>query len=146
MRREEGVITAVEENRIEVSCLPQSGCGNCAAKGSCSITDGAKVRKIWIPWAGKGNIGDTVEFEMEERGVVVASVIMYLFPVVTLVAGMILGNRHASSVEMDGDALMALTGFGAMALSLIIIRLSSPLLKRWNAVIPRVHRVLSSTD
>jgi sigma-E factor negative regulatory protein RseC len=87
--REQGVVTRViPPDVVEVSLQASEACGRC---GACHPdTEG----RIGIEAAGVSGVktGDMVEIEISTEGVVAASFVVYLLPVVFLIAGYIFGS------------------------------------------------------
>lgn len=100
--REQGIVTRViPPNLVEVSLKALEACGRC---GACHPhTEGrVGIDAVTIPGV---KLGDVVEIEISTGGVVAASFVVYLLPVVFLIAGYIFGSKLAGffSIGISGE-------------------------------------------
>ena len=103
--RQPGEITQVKNGMLQVTfCRPEA----CAACNACE--GGKKEHSIWV--RGEGRIGEIAIVDMPEKMVAKASFLAYGMPLITLLAGMILGSILAGGQDL-GTALGALTGLAA---------------------------------
>ncbi len=130
MAIETGTVKIVEEERVLVEVEAGSGCGSCHAKGSCMMGSNGRSRKLWIKKNLDVHPGERVNFGIEEKGVVMASFLLYLFPVVMLIAGMMIGGFYSDFMGMKEETASIFAGIAGIALAFVIIRLVSPVLRK----------------
>lgn len=124
MIEEQGRVVAVERDFVWVETIRQSSCASCSARTGCGQHLSEKYRtgssfsyiKAISPWVVKE--GDMVMVGIPEESLLKASFLVYLFPLLLMMAGIWL-----SSVMGAADWLLLLTaglflvfGFGAVRL------------------------------
>lgn len=130
MAIETGRVKIVEEERVLLEVEAGSGCGSCHAKGSCMMGSNGRTRSLWIKKNIDVHPGEKVNFGIEEKGVIMASFLLYLFPVVMLVAGMIAGRYFAGFLGMKEETSSLVIGIVCIAAAFLIIRLTAPVIRK----------------
>ncbi len=130
MAIETGTVKIVKDDMVLVEVETGSGCGSCHAKGSCMMESNGRTRSLWIKKSLDLVPGERVSFGIEEKGVVMASFLLYMFPVVLLVAGMIIGNAGHDFLGMKEETASISAGILGIAVAFLIIRLITPFLKK----------------
>lgn len=98
MIEERGRIVKVEDDFVWVETLRKSTCGSCEAKNSCGhgLVNRLKSSQshAYIRASNRYPVaeGDEVTIALEEDAVVSASLLVYLFPLLLLLAGAVLGT------------------------------------------------------
>ncbi len=144
MALECGTVVRVEEERVLVELSAQGMCASCSAREGCvSLSDGRK-RQIFLQNTLNAAMGDMVEFRVEERAVILSSLLLYLMPVLFLVAGVILGYRYYGLIGMDQDLASGLAGIIFLVLAFLLIRLLNYFVSGGSSLQPRMERIISS--
>lgn len=127
MIEEEGVVLGLEGDLALVQTERRTTCGGCTASGTCgtSLLDRLLGRRPVIlrarNRAGAGP-GDHVSVGVEESALVRAAVVAYLVPVLSLIAGALLGQALARGWGTSSDVPALLGGIVAFALALFHLR------------------------
>jgi sigma-E factor negative regulatory protein RseC len=114
---ERATVVEVQPGRARVQTLRSGACGSCKARGGCSGLGGGREARVWVSDPLGVTVGDRVVIAVPGGTVVRASLLLYLVPVVALLAGAILGNRLAPHLGMEPDLGAVLLGVLAMALA-----------------------------
>ncbi len=124
---ETGLVVQVEGGEILVECEPKKMCVGCAVKDSCLMSGDSdeKKRLIWMDNTIDAAAGDLIVFRIDAKGVVYASMMLYLIPVVFLFAGMYLGYKFNIPMGLEEDGASALGGVLMLFLSFLIVRILS---------------------
>ncbi len=123
MLEEEGVVTAVEGRMARIQVQPRSACGHCSARSGCgtSLLSGFLGRRsgsFWVHDPVGARPGDQVVIGLEEAQLRRASLLLYLLPILALMAGAVAGDRLGSAV---GEWPAILGGLAGLALALIVV-------------------------
>jgi len=110
--RQCGVIMSTDGDRAKVVMQRQSACGDC--KGCRWGEDDASM-EIEAINSINAKIGDRVEIDMEHQNVLAAAFIAYMIPLITLIAGVILG-----SVLLDKIGLVQYKEVGSSIIGLVL--------------------------
>lgn len=149
MLEEEGVVVSVRGESAQVRVQQRSACGSCSARQGCGTSLLASLfprrERVFMarnPLAAR--VGDHVVIGLRESDLQLASVVIYLLPVLGLIAGAMLGSWLAEVLNStDGELLSILLGSGMLALTLLWIRRGNGFLsdgRRFQAVILRVQQ------
>ncbi|MDO8828075.1 SoxR reducing system RseC family protein [Methylophaga sp.] len=114
-------VKRVDGNRITVESLQTSACEQCAQKSSCASSLYTKLlprRQMQLSSTIPVNVGDTVVISISETGVLRASILLYLLPIIIML--IIVGLYDASSAETN-ETIAALLAFGSLAVCLYLI-------------------------
>ncbi|WP_066013230.1 SoxR reducing system RseC family protein [Endozoicomonas atrinae] len=122
MIEEQGRVVAVERDFVWVETIRQSSCSSCSARNGCGQHLSEKYRvsssysyiKAISPWVVKE--GDRVVVGIPEGALLKASFLIYLFPLLLMMAGIWLSSAMGAT---DGQLLLSaglllVCGFGAV--------------------------------
>ncbi|MCK9557406.1 MAG: SoxR reducing system RseC family protein [Candidatus Cloacimonetes bacterium] len=115
-----GIVTSVSGNTVVVELQRGNGCKSCAMHGLCFSK--GKAAFLELESSLKLEIGDSVELEISPSGRVLASLLIFIVPIVFLFIGFLLANIWMNELSS------IILAFASMALSFFIIRLCD---NRW---------------
>ncbi|AQQ68031.1 positive regulator for alginate biosynthesis MucC [Microbulbifer agarilyticus] len=123
MIEERGKVVAVDGDAIWVETVQRSGCHGCAAKSGCGTgllgdfwASASRVRVQLPPAESQAvQLHDTVVIGIGERVLASSALVVYLVPLVLLVAGALAGQALGSEPLAIAGALLGLIG-GALAI------------------------------
>lgn len=126
MMRESGRIVAIEDDALWVETIRQSTCGTCAAQKGCGqgllnrIGDGRRnhlrVLLDGLP-AGQFQLDEQVEFSVPEHVLLRGAMLVYLLPLLAMLAGMACSHALFAS-----DKLAALGALGGFLAGIALVR------------------------
>ncbi len=125
--REQGSLVAIESDSVWVETSRQTACGSCSAQKGCGTSVLAKlfpgrqhfVRVLASPEQLTGlEIGQEVTIEVSDEIIVASSLLMYVLPIILLLAGAGLGQYWDGS--SDGMAIAG--GALGLLLGLVLVR------------------------
>ncbi len=129
---ETGRVVAVEQDSLWVETIRQSTCGSCAARKGCGhgllnrMADGKYGYIRVLP--GKLSpadcrVDDRVRFAIPEEVILRGSMVVYVLPLVLLLAGAAAGTALTGFLAIQATDLLALVGAGAgLALGALVVR------------------------
>ncbi|BAO44052.1 SoxR reducing system RseC family protein [Thiolapillus brandeum] len=159
MLEEEGVVLEINNGLAEVLTQRKSACGSCAAKNGC----GTSLVESLFPQRSRAFLaknevgakeGDQVILGLDEAALQMASLLVYLVPILGLIAGAMLGTWLGSKLATGYvEILSILGGSGGFFVSLSVVRHYSDALSgkhEYQAqilrVIPRERIVVSDIE
>ncbi|AOY59629.1 MULTISPECIES: SoxR reducing system RseC family protein [Desulfococcus] len=122
MITEYGIVTQVDVKSAWVKTVRRSTCEGCGSKDSCEAAKTGHVEALNLVGAG---LGDTVTVGFETGSLIKISMLLYIFPVLFMIGGAVLGTYLAPQYGMDESAAAALFAFGSFFISFVCIRLTS---------------------
>jgi sigma-E factor negative regulatory protein RseC len=135
---EQGVVIEIRDNKMLVETGMASLCGNCSVSHSCVIgADGAK-RRLWMDNDGGAQVGDEVTFDIAERAVVLSAAVVYLLPVMLLIAGIVVGTSAGEMLGINGDLPLMAGGGAGLLTSALIAWAVSKVMKTKKVAAPRL--------
>lgn len=117
-----GVVTEVNQEYVTVELQRGGGCASCAMRGFCFSKNSPSLFKLKTDLSLE--VGDKVELEVSAKGRVLASLLIFILPVVSMFSGFMVAEIWFTELAS------ILFAFGAMVLSFFIIRLCD---KRWGS-------------
>jgi sigma-E factor negative regulatory protein RseC len=122
---ETGLVKKIVNDRVLVECEAVSMCNNCLEKDQCGITPSGKKREIWIDNVDGVAIGNRVSFRIEDGGIIYASLLLYLIPIIFLFAGIFIGYKLHSFFNIDIELSSIIFGMTGLIVSFIFIKIYS---------------------
>jgi sigma-E factor negative regulatory protein RseC len=123
MITEEGIITGTTQDMAWVKTVRSKSCDSCDSKDSCG--EGGKSREMVVQVENTLNAksGDRVVIGFGTAPMLKLSFVLYIFPVIFLIAGAVIGQTWAPAINMDESAASILAGLAGFALSFVVVRL-----------------------
>jgi len=116
---ERAQVVALEGESAWVETERRSSCGSCEAKGcgtgALSKVLGARVQRIRVHNPIQARPGDSVILGIEESVLLQGSLMVYILPLLSMLAGGLLGETLAPQWGSDGEMLSLLLGVLGLA-------------------------------
>jgi sigma-E factor negative regulatory protein RseC len=110
--RHSGVVESVEASKLMVRIVQTSACAACGARGLCHAAESKeKLIEVSAPETGRFAVGQTVTIEGKAAFGMKAVRLAFLYPLLLLMAVMILATRLGGASE----PVSALAGIAAVA-------------------------------
>jgi sigma-E factor negative regulatory protein RseC len=121
--REKALVVENKGNDAKVEILRSSACDHCRA---CSVGTEKKPLFVWAKNPLKARVGQLVEVEMQASTMLLATLIVYVIPLVAFIAGIGLGYSGAGFFHIKSTELFSLLiGLIFMGLSFLGIHFYS---------------------
>lgn len=149
MIEERGQVMAVEGEQVRVAVNRQNSCGSCKARAACgqglmqSLKPG-RVHEVLALCEYPVQVGDTVVLGVDEALALRGAVLVYLLPLLALLAGALLAAWLG--LEEGYSILSGLTGFALSVAGLYLYNRSLAGRKGMLPLVLRVEPVLASSD
>ncbi|RPJ20871.1 MAG: hypothetical protein EHM26_04765 [Desulfobacteraceae bacterium] len=143
MINERGVIEKIVRQNAVVKLQRSSGCDACEARGSCHA-EGDKNMLVEVENELRAKEGDTVEVSMPTRSVAKMALVVYLGPVVALIAGAFAGDAAGRSFRLDSPLAPVIGGLVLLAASLLALKGFDRFARSRPDYHPHMTRILAS--
>lgn len=100
MATEEGIVTAVTDTTAWVKTSRSSACEHCSAKDSCSPTNKLEA-EVEVDNPVQARVGDRILLNVETASLLKASFLIYVFPILCMIAGAGLGQGMGMVTDLD---------------------------------------------
>lgn len=121
MMKQCGIVTEVSGEYAKVVMQRHTSCSSCNA---CKM--GHEDHKVEIRGLNnaKAQVGQWVSVDMENHDVLMAAFIVYVIPLIALIAGIMISSAvlNAVGIVEYQDLISAAIGFAAMAIIFLVIR------------------------
>jgi sigma-E factor negative regulatory protein RseC len=143
MATEKGIVTKIESGTAWVRTLPSEACAGCSSCGTCNTQrQDAEVEVINDVGA---RIGDRILIDIKTSAFLKATFLLYVFPIIGLTAGAMLGVQVADYYAYDASACSAAFAFGAFFLTVAVVRIVGNRMGREKAYRPKIVKILLPT-
>lgn len=120
--KETGEVVEVIDNKVKIRMYRNTACGDC---GACQVTPDQMRLTLEAENTLGAKPGDIVEVDMETVDFLSAVIIVYLYPLIALVVGILGGYYGFKALGFSDEAAQgigAVLGIGAAAITYLIIR------------------------
>lgn len=139
MATEKGTVTRVSTRTAWVKTTRSSACESCSARGYCH-TLGGNLEEMEVEVLNPlgARVGDRVILDLKGSSLVKMAFMLYVFPVLCMLAGALVGQRYSSA-----DSLLPIgTGAAAFCLAFVFVRFQSNRMACNPDYRPRISRIL----
>lgn len=140
MATEEGIVTDVGRRTAWVKTTQNSACKHCTAKDACQ-SQGKEMRVEAINLANARS-GDRVVISFETASLLKATFLLYVFPILWMIGGAVIGQSLAPRFQMDVSVLSALFAFGFLFAAVAFVKITGNKMARKSAYQPKIVRVI----
>lgn len=149
MATEQGRVTAVKGNNAILRARRSSACEGCREKDQCTSVADGKEMEFEASNPINARVGDTVDVEMKTGQLLRLSFFLYVFPILVMVAGAMIGNHLAPRFNGDPSLFAAVFGFTALIAAVGVVKLKDRQAGKtgqYRPVIVRIRKTSAKTD
>lgn len=144
MITERGVIESVEGGKAVVRVQRGTSCASCEHRAACHL-DSGKPLFIEVENELEATAGDWVEISLPTRSLLKLSFLVYFVPVLTLVAGALLGAEWAEPFGLSATVGSLVAGGLALVVSFTLLRRFDRSVRRKPHYHPRMSRIVPTS-
>ena len=142
MATEEGVVIRADASGTWVKTLRGDACDSCSSKGTCHSLGGGQEMEVSAINPIGARVGDRVVLKMGSLPFLKGTFLVYMFPILLLVAGAALGEWFTLSSNSTSPLSSILFGFGGLAFGLVLMKIVADRLAKRDDYRPRISRVI----
>lgn len=143
MITENGIVTDVDATTAWIKTIRSGACESCSSKGSCGTAHDQKEMIVTVKNTLFVKKGDHVVIGLETKPVLFLSFLLYVFPIILLIAGALIGNSLAPALKMNPSFVAMISGFLFFGFAFYIIRKQNNSLSKNQAYKPFLVRKTS---
>jgi sigma-E factor negative regulatory protein RseC len=106
-----------------VKTARSSACESCSSRHACQADGGGKEMEVEAINTADARVGDRIVLNIDTGPLLKATFLLYVFPVLALIAGAFSGQVVAGMSGMDPSGMSALFGFLFFGLAVVVIRI-----------------------
>jgi sigma-E factor negative regulatory protein RseC len=123
MITENGIVTDVNSSLAWIRTIRSGTCASCSSKDSCGTSiHGQKEMILSVKNTLNVQKGDQVVIGLEAKPLLVISFLLYVFPVLCLILGALIGNSLAPNFDVNPSLFSLVIGTFFFAAAFLIIR------------------------
>lgn len=126
MAFEEGVVFkmgAPGSGTAWVKTTRTNACESCSSRHACHAEEPSQEMEVQALNTADARVGDRIVLNISSTSLLKASFLLYVFPVLAMIAGAVLGQSVALGDGMNVSATAALFAFLAFGLAFLVIRI-----------------------
>ena len=127
MATEEGIVFkmgALGAGTAWVKTMRSSACESCSSRNACHGESGTKEMEVEAINTADARVGDRIVLSIETASLLKATFLLYVFPVLAMIAGAFIGQTVAVMQGLDPSGVSALVGCLFFGLAFVIIRIT----------------------
>ena len=140
MATEKGIVTKLGSGTAWVRTLPSEACAGCSSCGTCNAQ--REEAEVEVINAVGAKIGDRILIDIKTSAFLKATFLLYVFPIIGLTVGAMLGVQVAGRYGYDASACSAALGFAAFFLTVAVVRIQGNRMGRQRAYQPQIIKIL----
>jgi len=122
MVTEEGIVTRLGSDMAFVKTIRTDACESCSVKDSCNTMGGGKEVEVEAINTVGAKVGDRVTLGLETAPMLKISFLLYVFPILCLIAGALIGQHFAPKYQLDPSAISVAGAFLLFFIAFLCIR------------------------
>ena len=143
MATEQGIVIRADSSAAWVKTVKTGDCAGCTARGSCHSLGSSGEREVEAINVAGAREGDRILLLFETSSLLKATFLLYVFPILLLVIGAVLGQTMASRLDFSPSGLSLLTGFSFFLAAVLIVKTLANKMARKQEYRPKVIKILA---
>jgi sigma-E factor negative regulatory protein RseC len=146
MATEEGIVTKIDSTTTAWVKTTKSGaCEACSARSSCHSLGGGKEMEVEAINRAGAQVGQKVVLSFDTSPLLKATFLLYVFPIIAMIAGAFVGQKLAPNFNFDTSFLSAIFGFLFFGLTMLFVRSKGNKLAQRDEYRPKIIRVIGQS-
>ena len=142
MATEEGIVTKISDETTWVTTTKTAACESCSSRKSCHTMGGGTEMEVEVINRAGASVGDRVVLNFSTSSLLKASFLLYVFPILFLVLGALVGNETAAKFNLNNSLFSAITGFLFFGISILFVKAKGNRMAKKDNYRPSILRIL----
>lgn len=142
MATEQGTVTRIGPGIAWVKTSRSGACETCASRGACHTAESGKEMEVEALNTIGARVNDRVVISFDSASLIKISFLLYVFPILCMIAGAVIGQRLAPRLGLDGALASVVGGILFFALAFCLIKSQEKRLAGKQDYRPKVVRIL----
>jgi sigma-E factor negative regulatory protein RseC len=140
---EEGIVIRTVRQTAWIKTHRSSACESCSSRDACSTMGGGKEMEVEALNPIGAAPGDRVLIRFDTGKLMGISFFIYIFPILLLIVGAIVGQKIAPILGMNPSVASALAGFALFGVAFLLVRWGSGSFVKKEGYQPSISRIVS---
>lgn len=142
MATEQGIVTKTDSRSAWVKTIKSGDCAGCSARGSCHSLGSSNDMEVKAINEAGAKVGDRIVLSFETSSLLKASFLLYVFPILLLIIGALMGQGIAPYIDFNPSGFSAIVGFSFFFAAVLIIKSKANKMAEKNEYRPKVVKIL----
>jgi sigma-E factor negative regulatory protein RseC len=142
MANEEGIVIKTDSTTAWVKTTKTHACEACAARASCNVMGGGKEMEVQAINHAGAKVGEKVVISFETSPLLKATFMLYVLPILFLMAGAFIGNKMAPFFNFDASLLSVITGFLFFGLIVMFVKSKGNKMAKKDEYRPKIIKII----
>jgi len=143
MATEQGIVIRTDSGAAWVKTIKTGACEGCSARGACHSMGGSDDMEVQAINEAGAKVGDRIVLSFETGSLLKATFLIYMFPILLLIIGAVIGQETASYLDFNPSGFAAVTGFSFFFAALLIIKIKANQLAKKNEYRPKIIKIVN---
>lgn len=139
---EEGKITKIQGDKAWILIQRTTMCDSCSSSGMCNTIGGGKYMEVMAFNTAKGIIDDMVILSMVTSSLYKITFLVYLLPVLALLAGAIAGIRLGTLLSYDPELTSLCLALFSLITTFLLVRIIGKRMSNNKKYLPEVIKII----
>lgn len=149
MATEEGIVLKAWQSpapKALVKTTRSSACESCSHGDSCSAAENKNEMEVLAVNTAHAEAGDRILLNIKTGPLLKATFLLYVFPILCMIAGAVIGQKIAISKGWDPSGLSALIAFAAFGIAFVVIKIRGAGMSKKSEYKPEIIRILRKQE
>jgi sigma-E factor negative regulatory protein RseC len=146
MAIEEGLVTKLGSHGAVptawIKIVRSGACESCSSRHSCSAGKGDQNQEVEAVNDVHARAGDRIQVAMATGSLLKATFLLYLFPVLCMIVGGLIGHWASENLHFQGSWLSVVLSMAFLALAMTLVRIKGRRMGTDKAYQPRIVRII----
>ncbi|MBW2679657.1 MAG: SoxR reducing system RseC family protein [Deltaproteobacteria bacterium] len=142
MATEKGIVTKIDSTTAWVKTTKTHACEGCEARASCNAMGGGKEMEVQAINYARAKVGEEVVLSFETSPLLKATFMLYVLPILFLMAGAFIGNKMAPFFNFDASLLSVITGFLFFGLIVMFVKSKGNKMAKKDEYRPKIIKII----
>ena len=143
MATEQGIVIKTDSGTAWVKTVKSGACAGCSARGSCHAMGNSDEMEVKAINQAGAKVGDRIVLSFETSSLLKATFMLYVFPILLLIAGAAIGHEMAPKFGFDPSGFSAIIGFAFFFAAVLVIKAKAGKMAKKNEYRPKITRILA---
>jgi len=139
---EQGIVIKTDSSAAWVKTIKTGDCAGCTARGSCHSLGNNNEMEVKVLNEAGAREGDRILLSFETSSFLKAAFLLYVFPVLMLIIGALIGQEIAPALSINPSGGAALMGFSFFFAAVLIIKARANKMALKSEYRPKIVKIL----
>ncbi len=142
MATEEGTVIKLAASTAWIKTKRSASCESCASKKSCNAMGGGNDMEVEAINMTDAGVGDQVVLSFETSSLLKATFLLYVFPILCMLAGAVIGKETAQMLNYDESVMSAIISFLFFFIAIFFVKIKGNRMALDDKYQPKIIRVI----